>query len=284
MTDTNAGEWRSLFDGTSLSGWHAQPRIYGTSYPGGPSVIEFFTERGWPIPVEPENNPALWSVENGEIVGRQSAPGSGYGGYLVTDEKFGDFELELEARPDWPADTGIIVRRRLDDWTGFQILLDHRDHGGIGGFFGNGLGTFHILPFAIRGKKDADGNVVGLEPDDPETSFEPVTPEKLAQLTRHCTVEEFLDVWRWDDWNTMRIRVKGALPLITVWINDLLVAEIDAAKLKWRNYDPAAVQDYLGTSGHIALEVHDTDHMMGEGRWGRDSRCRWRNIRIRELS
>ena len=28
-------------------------------------------------------------------------PGSGVGGYLISNEKFADFDLSLEANPDW---------------------------------------------------------------------------------------------------------------------------------------------------------------------------------------
>lgn len=283
MSDVEGTGWRPLFDGETLAGWQAIPRIYGHSWPGGPHSFERFRREGWPLPVEPEKHPARWSVEDGAIVGRQSAPGSGYGGYLLSDEAFGDFELELQACPDWPADTGILVRRRPDSWAGFQVLLDHRDHGGIGGFFGNGLAAFSAIPFKLRGKRDAAGNVIGLEEDDPATSLEPLQPEMIARLDHACTAEEFLEVWRWGDWNDFRIRVEGALPVITVWVNEVLVSRLDTATIDAPNYDPEKVSELLGTSGHIALEVHDTDGMMGEGRWGHDARCRWRAIRIRDL-
>ena len=51
-----------------------------------------------------------WSVKDGVLEGGQDPPGSGRGAYLLSDDTFGDFELELEARPDWPIDTGIMVR------------------------------------------------------------------------------------------------------------------------------------------------------------------------------
>src|SRR5260370_16770966 len=77
---------RRVFGGVSVRGWKRQPR----------SLAE----------------PSLgrWTVEDGVIVGGQDPPGSGVGSYLVTEETFGDFELQIEARPEWPADTGILVR------------------------------------------------------------------------------------------------------------------------------------------------------------------------------
>jgi hypothetical protein len=272
-----------LFDGSTLDGWHPAPRVYGTVYPGGPHVHELFAQRGIEPPVEPEKHPAVWTVEDGAIVGRQDAPGSGYGGYLVSDRAFGDFELALEAKPDWPADTGIMIRRQRDSWEGFQVLLDHRESGGIGGFFGNGLASFSAVPFAIGSRRDAGGNVVGLEADDPATSAEPVTDEKIARLRHAADVDEFLQVWRWADWNEVRIRAVGALPVITTWVNGLKIAELDTATLDAPDYDPDAVLRLLGHRGHLALEVHDNDAMFGEARWGKGAACRWRNIRIKEL-
>jgi len=283
VSEVSFKEERSLFDGKTLLGWHSAPRIYGTIYPGGPTADTWFKANGITPPVEPEKHPARWDVEDGYIVGEQAEPGNGYGGYLVSDEKFGDFELTLEARPDWPADTGVMVRRLRDSWEGFQILIDHRESGGIGGFFGNGLASFSAVPFAVRALRDAEGQVIGLEADDPATSAEPVTPDKIERLSYAAKVEDFLSVWRWNDWNSFRIRCVGALPVITTWINDLKIAEIDTATLVSPDYDPDAVLALLGDRGHIALEVHDNDPIFGEARWGVGAKCRWRNIRIKEF-
>jgi Domain of Unknown Function (DUF1080) len=275
--------YRSLFDGETLSGWTAVPRCYGTIYPGGPQVLDVATQFPRDYQQAADAHPAAWTVEDGAIVGRQQPPGSGYGGYLVSDEVFGDFELEVDARPDWPADTGIMVRRRRDTWEGLQVLVDHRESGSIGGFFGNGIGSFHAVPFVLNVIVDADGVPQGLREETSPDSVEPFSEDKRAMLTRGCSAEEFLAAWRWADWNTFRIRSVGELPLTTVCINDLLVAEIDLATLAAPNYDPAAVSRVLGRAGHIAFEVHDNDPILGRTRWGVGAACRWRNIRIREL-
>jgi hypothetical protein len=107
-----------LFNGTSLAGWRTAPRIYGSLYPGGPSVLEVFEQDGRELPLDPKKHPARWFVEDGVLVGEQDSPGSGYGGYLVSEQAYGDFELVLEMRPDWPADTGVMLRRRPDSWEG----------------------------------------------------------------------------------------------------------------------------------------------------------------------
>ena len=275
-------DYRPLFDGRTLDGWRAIPRIYGTFCPGGPDLSELLAQYGIVTPPEPEKHPAAWRVEDGVLIGEQATPG--YGGYLLSEEAFGDFELELEMRPDWPADTGVMIRRLPDSWEGFQVLVDHRPSGGIGGFFGNGLASFSAVPFAIDAVLDESGAPAGLKADDPATSVEPVTPDKIARLTHAAQVENFLAVWRWNDWNRLRIRcVGGALPVITTWVNDLKIAELDTAALTSPGYDPQAVAALLGERGHIALEVHDNDAHFGDARWGPGAACRWRHVRIREL-
>jgi hypothetical protein len=275
--------FRSLFDGVSLAGWNAIPRHYGPLYPGGPTVAE--VNSGFPRDYDKraDVNPAAWTVQDGAIVGRQQPEGSGYGGYLVSESDYGDFELRLEANPDWPADTGIMLRWRTESWAGLQVLVDHRQSGSIGGFFGNGIGCFHAVPFALDARRTPDGTPAGLRPDDPATSVEPFTLAKRAMLTKSADIEDFLAVWRWHDWNNFRIRCVGPKPVTTVWINDLLVAEIDLGRLQAPHYNADAVLDLLGPRGHIAFEVHDNDPVLGQNRWAPTSRCRWRNIHLKEL-
>jgi len=275
-----------LFDGRTLDGWHAAPRVYGTVRPGGPHLHDWMRAKGITPPVDPELHPAVWSVEVDEhgdsyVVGAQGT--RGYGGYLVSDAPFGDFELLIDVKPDWPADTGIMLRRQRDSWEGFQVLLDHRPSGGIGGFFGNGLASFSAVPFAVDAELDADGDVVRLIADDPATSAEPVTAEKIARLSHAGKVEDFLAAWKVGEWNTMRIRCVGPMPVITTWVNDVKIAELDTATLDFPDYDAEAVHGLLGNSGHLALEVHDNDEMFGDARWGDGARCLWRNAFLKQL-
>jgi hypothetical protein len=280
---TTAPGFASLFDGSTLDGWTPIPRRYGHLYPGGPDVLDALTTFPPGYQERADASPAAWTVEDGEIVGRQQPAGSGYGGYLLTDATYGDFELRFEANPDWPADTGVMLRRCRDTWEGLQVLIDHRPSGSIGGFYGNGIGGFHAVPFALDVRRDTDGVPVGLQVDDPATSVEPFDATKRAMLTRSAGAEEFLSGWRFGEWNEFTVRCVGERPLTTVWINGLLVAEIDLSRLEAQHYDADAVSAVLGRRGHIALEVHDNDPLLGSDRWAPEARCRWRNIRIREL-
>jgi len=251
--------FRPLFDGVSLRGWKRQPRSLAQ-----PSL-------------------GRWTVEDGVIVGGQDPPGSGIGSYLVTEDVFADFELQIEARPDWPADTGVLVRTNAQGNVGFQVLLDHRPHGGIGGYYGNGLGNFHAWAYSFAAEKDSDGRLLRLIPGPPE---EPNRGNVTLPLDFAVPVETFLRVWKVGDWNQFRIRSAGALPHLTTWINGEKIAELDTAKMQASGWDPQAVLEKLGRAGHIALEVHSNgpNDPLGKDRWAPGAVCRWRNISIKVLS
>ena len=145
----------------------------------------------------------------------QDPPGCGYGGYLLTDESYADFLLTFEVRPDWPADTGVLARATDLGSQGFQVLIDHRKSGGIGGFYGNGIGGFHALAYGLDVERDATGRPVRLVEDDLAATLEPVTDAKRALLRQAPPASESLQAWRWDDWNEMSVRCVGRYPVLT---------------------------------------------------------------------
>jgi hypothetical protein len=277
MNDDSEG-FRPIFDGRTLAGWHAVPRHNAPRTPD-----ESWPSRDTDDWRRAEAHRGKWTVEDGAIVGRQDPPGSGLGAYLVSDEKFGDFELAFEARPDWPADTGIMVRATGLGSQGFQVLLDHRKSGNIGGFYGNGIGRFHAIRFNIDATIDASGRPIGLKLEDAATTIEPITPDKPALLAYGATGEEFLRAWKWGAWNEFRVSVVGKLPRLEVAINGVRISALDAATMRHPHYNPEKVAALLGREGHIAFEVHDNDPRVGEARWGRDAACRWRKVRVRDL-
>ncbi len=243
--------YRPLFDGASLKGWTPRTRSQAR-----PSL-------------------GKWTVQDGVIVGGQDPQGAGSN--LVSDEAFDDFEVVIEARPDWPADTGILIRTIPEGNVGIQVLLDHRPHGGIAGYYGNGLGGFHAYQYAFNAQLNKDGRVVRLLPEAPSESTSRVPLDFAAPI------EIFLKAWKPGDWNRFRIRSVGALPRLTTWINGEKISELDISKIRLASFDPKAMLGRIGRSGHIALEVHDNDARMGAGRWAPGAVCRWRNIYVRTL-
>jgi hypothetical protein len=276
--------FRPLFDGTTLAGWHSALRI---GVPAKPAPVSESGKRPaqGPISKALQVSQPRWEVRDGMILGAQAdsrlkkpetGEDWGLGSWLMTDQTFGDFELLVSARPDWPCDTGIYVRS-TPLGQGFQILLDHRgdDTAGVGGSVGflylRGIGGFSVNPYNFRWAIGADGKPreVLLQP-----AAAPVARPEIA-----ATSDDFRRAWRLNDWNTFRIRVVGELPRITTWINDVKICDCDTALIKHADYDPAAVRKLIGPRGHIAFEVHDGPPW----RWGVDSITRWKNVFIKEL-
>jgi hypothetical protein len=284
-TPEHAKASRTLFDGKTLQGWRAVPRLHVPSdarWAAIPpealraAVVEWYEKHGQHAKVQ---HTGRWQVVDGAIVGGQEPRDSLNGAYLLSAEKFADFELELEARPDWPADTGIMLRAHELGSIGFQVLVDHRPKGCIGGVFGNSIGSFLVAPFAMTGDKRPGFRMANLRSIPPEENFNLVKPAYAA------TFEQFLKAWRLNDWNHFRIRCIGRLPVISTWINGTKICELDTARIQAKGYDPEVVAERLGRAGHIAFEVHDVSlkHPLGRDRWAEGAVCRWRNISITEL-
>ena len=282
------GEWIDLFDGESLEGWKAIPRLAshqllrtseGNALPKDEltrAVEHWNRENG--TPQEAFDHVGEWKIHEGVIVGGQRPAGSGYGAYLITDREFGNFELEYEIRPDWPTDTGVLVRQHPIGTIGFQILCDHRPGGGIGGIYTNSLGSYRAAPFVVDGDAVENFSVKNFREGEQDKRF------ARSRLRDATSFDAFRTVWNLNDWNRFRVRCFGATPKITVWINDLKIGTLDAAAPGPPKYDASLVERRVGSKGHIGLEVHSNNPKFGWNQWGQGAVSRWRNIRVREFA
>jgi hypothetical protein len=73
-------------------------------------------------------------VEDGALVLRQQPYGQG--GIFLTDRRYKNFELYLEAKPDWGCNGGILFRSS-ESGSAYQIELDQGN--GTGNLFGDML-------------------------------------------------------------------------------------------------------------------------------------------------
>jgi len=103
------GQPQSLFDGRTLDGWTTR----GGRYDGD----------------------AVWTVQDGCIVGR-TGPGNA-GGLIYTDTPHSSFELTLDCKLDHPFDSGVFVRM-VPDARGAQLTLDDHPDGEIAGLYSDG--------------------------------------------------------------------------------------------------------------------------------------------------
>ena len=91
-----AGEWQSLFDGETLTGWHVAAKSQDT-------------------------DKVFWRVHDGVITADSlGRPEHDYV-WLVSDEEFGDFELVLQVRGyrHSPGNSGVQFRSRYDESAGW---------------------------------------------------------------------------------------------------------------------------------------------------------------------
>jgi hypothetical protein len=114
----------------------------------------------------------------------------------------------------------------------YQVTLDYLPGGTMGGIYGEGL-------------KDVQG----------------------GQQT-----VPWQTVWKREAWNTVRARIEGTAPHITVWINEQLVMDFtDTA-----NHAADGASD-----GMIAIQMHFSDEKTQ--RWVDGGFWRWRVIAVKEL-
>jgi lysophospholipase L1-like esterase len=98
----------SLFDGQTLSGWKM--------HDGLPKV----------------HQGGKWWVEDGVVHGTQDPPGKG--GFLWIDRPYRDYILKLEAKLDYPVDSGVFLRVGPDGRS-HQVTLDYRPGSDIGAIY-----------------------------------------------------------------------------------------------------------------------------------------------------
>lgn len=241
-----------LFNGRDLSGWHTNRQKIGHGTGG------------------------RWQVEKGVITGEQDPPGSGNGGILMTDRKYGDFELSLDLNPDWGVDSGVFLRTN-EKGECFQIYVDYHDNGFVGSVSTERAGSPRMInrPFYIDGIKDASGQLIGFE----------TLPDKRGAvswgpgyLKYNCTPEQWKKAWRIGEWNHLRVRCVGKYPTITTWINGVKIAEFDSETSTNPQNKKEELLEAFGREGYIALQVHG-----GRGSFQNGAKCRWKNIRIKEL-
>jgi hypothetical protein len=105
--------YESIFDGKTLNGWR--------------QFAEYIGDAG------------KWEIKDGAITGRQNPVGKG--AYLCTEKAYGDFDVYVEVKADYPIDTGLFLRSQ-GNILSYQITLDDRPEGEYGAIYSPGGGGF----------------------------------------------------------------------------------------------------------------------------------------------
>lgn len=216
----------SIFDGKSLKGWIVSPKT-------GHSRASKNMSGG------------KWEAKEGVLLGSQDIPGNG--GIIITEKKYGDFEVVLEMNNDFGPDSGLFLRSS-DTGDCYQAMIDYHANGNLMGVYGEGRlgGKPNVLNFKFK------QDVKDIEIIDYKPFPCPVTAAEWPQF------------WKHGEWNDLRARIEGNPPHITTWVQGV----------KFMDYTDT--EKRLPDAGGIALQVH------GGGDFTKQF-VRYRNIRVKEM-
>ena len=239
---------------TAQSGNAASTATQADMADTGPKIPEGFTPifngkdlTGWHVSKTNHHGTTPdYHVLHGLIVGTQNPRGQG--GILLTDKKYKNVEVYMEIKPDWGCDSGLFLRSS-EAGEAYQVTLDYLPGGGMGGIYGERL----------TGVQNANASTAKLTDE-----------ERAAQAKQRA--ETWQKAWKREAWNSIRARIVGDVPQITVWINDQLITEFK---------DTANHAAGGATDGMIAIQMHFSNDKTP--RWVDGGFWRWRTIAVKEL-
>jgi hypothetical protein len=104
---------------------------------------------------------------------------------------------------------------------------------------------------------------------------------ELMHVSKGAQATDLPKVWKYDDWNSFRVRMVGDAPEITLWVNGVQM---------WDVQEPRNDKIASETSGEIGLQLHwyalyqpNDGGINMTGMWKPDAAYRFRNIAIKEL-
>jgi hypothetical protein len=203
------GQWKPFFNGKDLT---------GLEIPAGRG------RAGAPPPAA--DAPPGWHIENGVLIGGEAKPGE-RSGALRTLDKYMDFELEVEfilgeapgkcteelgPKEEPLSDPACLGNSGISYRSGYQLNIGRREGGEY-----IGLVIHRVDPKAIR------GNILWLSHGD----------------------KAFPNLRKKQDWNTLRIAVKGNHH--ETWLNGTKIVDVnDVSTLDteaaWREAQPVSIQ------------------------------------------
>lgn len=281
----DAEGFRSIFDGTSFTGWWQNCR---SSHSSSDRV-----------------NGAIWRIDPERQAIYSTQRGSSTGGLLSTKKKYLHYELVFETWAGFGNDAGVFHRNRVSGRS-YQTVLDYLSGASFGGTWGEGgFPSRDHRPSAFSGN-DSTLSIPGNSGNNWTTftaGLRAAGQDFPCPMTG-CTQASWREHWKMgsnpavtDGWNTVRIKFYGGTAPTgqhltnpgadRVRMQSFFKSKLDPAtrvdEIKWiplwadsMAYTGAQV-DSFGVANPVAFQVH------GGGRFGAARGTWYRNIRIREL-
>lgn len=210
----------------------------------------------------------------------------GVGGLLMTNKKYGNYEIIFDTWPHIGNDAGLFNRTN-EKGDSYQTVLDYISGGSIGG-------TWHEAgykavgdnrPFTIKQNGDVLSGVgINTNANISWTVFtsklKPGPTSFGCAAATGCTADDFMKLWNANGWNQFRVKFYGgtAAGKGNVHMFSWFRKVVDGAALPWVPvwFDSSVSQ--VTPPNYIGLQVH------GYSRWSTNPAGTWyRNIKIREL-
>ncbi|HEX6226262.1 MAG TPA: DUF1080 domain-containing protein [Chryseolinea sp.] len=104
---------------------------------------------------------------------------------------------------------------------------------------------------------------------------------EAMQISKAAEAKEIAKVWKPGDWNLFRVRMVGAVPTITLWVNGVLMWEVTQPK---NDFTAEAVEGMIGLQSHwTALYQPIPGGFNMPGAWRPGGAHSFRKIVIKEL-
>lgn len=101
------------------------------------------------------------------------------------------------------------------------------------------------------------------------------------RVSKSAKAENKSTVWKPDDWNSFRIRMTGAIPTVTLWINNELMWEVTQSENDFVN---EATEGMIGLQSHwTTLYSPTAGRWEGLASWAPGTKHQFRNIGIKIL-
>ena len=102
------------------------------------------------------------------------------------------------------------------------------------------------------------------------------------QISKVAEAHDISKVWKPGDWNSFKIRMVGAVPKITLWVNEVFMWEVQQPT---NDFAAGATEGMIGLQSHwSALFQPIPGGFNMPGAWRPGAAHRFRNIGIKELA
>lgn len=179
--------------------------------------------------------------------------------------------------PDFRVEKGVMVVTQQPYGQG-GVLLTNKKYKNFDLYLEVKIDSFTNGGIFIRSSES--GIAYQIEFDETEESTGSLYGERML-VSQVVRATDRAKIWRANDWNSFRIRMVGAIPHITLWINGVQMWDVKQPK---NDFISGATTGMIGLQSHwTALFSPAAGEWNGLSSWAPGAAHRYRHIAIKEL-